>query len=206
MPISPVSLAIKSLAARLIESAVFGSRSNRVDYFQQSVQPLFNDAKIVFDDYEQLFGELLVRLSDQEPMELILDWLEERRRKQWPLRVKIRALVAMPHLSDEDLSKFEKGIWGILKGAASAIESGHAQAPEYGSGDHTVVDLMQEWKKRSKSPDYDRLVRSARRQREALRDAWEDVASGFAEKQHELVGESIPAARRQRRSRRDAKS
>ena len=66
---------------------------NREKYFQQFVEPLYKDAEAVVNDYVALFGELIELLKKADSTEDVVAWIELRRLKMLPLRIKIRALL-----------------------------------------------------------------------------------------------------------------
>jgi hypothetical protein len=105
-----------------------------------------------------------------------------------PLRIKVRALIEDGFMEREPkgrrtaLKLFKKGLWGLMKGGASAAEGGHALTWEYGFGDHTVLDLLVHARMSVLDQQYrDRLARQAHGQREAIERAWQDVTKAYAE-------------------------
>jgi hypothetical protein len=173
--------------------------SEKAIKFEQYVEPLYRDAEIVYSDYASLFRELVRKLSNREPSDKLEAWLEERRAERWPLREKIRAVVELRVLGTSDMTLFERGIWGLLRGSASVFQDGHTDMRDYGWGDHTVKDLLRRWRNDAHRFDYQRLEHFAERQARALENAWSDVAAGYAELKGSLLHGSKPSLRSQTR-------
>src|ERR1035438_7533496 len=66
---------------------------NREKYFQQFIEPLYKDAEGIMNDYVALFTELIELLKKTDSTEEVVAWIEQRRSKLLPLRIKVRALL-----------------------------------------------------------------------------------------------------------------
>src|ERR1019366_6824744 len=117
---------------------------NREKYFQQFIEPLYKDAEGIMNDYVALFTELIELLKKTDSTEEVVAWIEQRRSKLLPLRIKVRALLdndtVDPKKVPEASRLFVKGLWGVMKGGMSLVEVGNTPMREYGLGDHTVLD------------------------------------------------------------------
>jgi type II secretory pathway component PulK len=68
-------------------------RRNREKYFEQFIEPLYKDAESVMNDYVGLFTELIGLLKKTDSTEEVIEWIEQRRSKMLPMRIKVRALL-----------------------------------------------------------------------------------------------------------------
>lgn len=170
----------------LLKDLLATREKNRAKVFQTFVEPMYRDAEEVFKNYLLLLQEVALRLERREPIPSVIRWLEEKRLERFPVRIKMRALLREydrePLLPETGLSKFQKGVWGLMKGGLALFEEGHAPVREYGWQDHTVLDLMYYWVTLPASdPRYERCLLATTQQAEAIRSAWQDVADGYAE-------------------------
>ena len=155
---------------------------NKEKYFNNYIEPLYKDAELIANDYFGLFNELLSRLETEEEVYDIIKWIEERRMSFLLIRVKVRALLKVFDIQKEkSMNKFQKGVWGLMKGGLSFVEEGHSRMGEYGAMDHTVLDLLYAWSQQPISNNRARYLKNARQQLNAIERAWQDVAEGYAE-------------------------
>jgi len=158
---------------------------NREKYFHEFIQPLYDDAEKIVQDYTSLLVELIQQIRSARSTKTVVDWIEQRRHAMLPLRTKVRALIADgtvdPDKVPEEFKLFVKGLWGVMRGGVSLVEQGHATTWEYGFGDHTVLDLMKRFSDSSPlSPNRERYIRSAQAQLAAIEAAWKDASKGYA--------------------------
>jgi hypothetical protein len=85
-----------------------------------------------------------------------------------------------PRVKEDPLDKFQRGVWGLMKGGLSLVEEGHADLCEYGMGDHTVLDLLYAWSEKPVSSHRDRYISNANQQLSAMQRAWQDVVEAYA--------------------------
>ena len=182
-----MATAAVSIVDRLIQLATVRER-NREKYFKNFIEPLYVDGEQIAKDYMSLLTELIHRIEQANDGREIVEWLESRRTTFQPLRVKVRALIQEGFMNREGkdtnttVGLFKKGLWGLMKGGASAAESGRALTSEYGFGDHTVLDLLSRARISVLDPrSRGLLAQQAQRQREAIERAWQDVAAAYAE-------------------------
>ena len=173
-----------SIVDRLIQLLTVRER-NREKYFHQFIEPLYKDAEGIMNDYVTLFGELIELLKHADSTEEVVAWIEQRRLKMLPLRIKVRVLLANnavdPDKVPDAYRLFVQGLWGVMKGGVSLVEAGHTPMWEYGCGDHTVLDLLKILSQMSPASRYRELyIKSARHQLSAIETAWKDAANGYA--------------------------
>jgi hypothetical protein len=173
-----------SIVDRLIQLLTVRER-NREKYFNQFIEPLYKDAEGIVNDYVALFGELIELLKKADSTEEVVAWIEQRRLKMLPLRIKVRALLENHTLDPEKVPEahglFVQGLWGVMKGGISLVEDGPTPMWEYGWGDHTVLDLLKAFSQMSPASRYrERYIRNARHQLLAIETAWKDAAKGYA--------------------------
>lgn len=185
-----VDAAVK-IVDRLIQLLSLQER-NREKYFQNFVDPLFHDAELVVHDYIALFRELISQLEKGDSVSEIVKWLEERRLELLPVRIKLRAFLT--HMSydrqrklEASMDRFQKGIWGLMKGGLSLVEEGHSQLSEYGWQDHTVLDLLYLWSQQPIAENRSRYIANAKAQLACIEEAWKDVSEGYARLKISLV-------------------
>lgn len=134
---------------RLIRLLTVDER-NREKYFQQFIDPLYKDAEAIMNDYVALLTELIELLKKTDSTEEVVGWIEQRRSKMLPLRIKVRALLNNDTIDPKKVPEasrlFVKGLWGVMKGGISLVEEGHTPMREYGYGDHTVLDLLKRFR------------------------------------------------------------
>jgi hypothetical protein len=173
-----------SVVDRLIQLLTVRER-NREKYFQQFIEPLYKDAEGIANDYVALFGELIDLLKNADSTEEVIAWIERRRLKMLPLRMKVRALLENKSVDPDKVPEayrlFVQGLWGVMKGGISLVEDGHTPMREYGWGDHTVLDLLKIFSQMSPASYYrERYIKNARHQLLAIETAWKDVVKGYA--------------------------
>jgi len=168
---------------RLIE-LVKAKGEARAKYFDEIIEPLYQETEEVFRDYVALFRELIRRLEKDESVPDIIRWLEDRRLDFLPVRMKIRAGLDRftqygTLLHGEEQDAFLNGVWGVMKGALSLSEEGHTPMHEYGWGDHTVLDLLYIWSRSPVSVNRRRYLDNAHEQLASIERAWQDVVRGY---------------------------
>lgn len=163
-------------------------QQNRAKFFHDFIDPLFQDGERIASDYLAMLNELKSRVASasDDPAE-ILDWIEERRADLQPLRIKVRALIdghdsmGRGKHKSTNLVLFRKGLWGVMKGAVSTIEDGHALTPEYGFGGHTVLDILHHGRRERLGQQFrEQLTARADLHRLAIERAWAEVATAYA--------------------------
>ena len=159
---------------------------NRAKRFKNIIEPMYQDAQSIMDDYNALFKELITKLETEEDVAPIIQWLETRRLEMVPVRIKTRAFLGTLRFRENELDKFNKGIWGLMKGGITITEEGHVPMQEYGWGDHTVLDLLYMWSDRPVAVERERYIQHAKEQLAAIQRAWQDVNEGYAELKQEL--------------------
>jgi hypothetical protein len=172
-------------------SLVSERRKNKTTYFSNGIEPIYRDAEQVAADYMALLHELLDRIARGERREDLARFLEERRLRLLPLRMKMRAILRHSDRRrdiEESMDMFQRGVWGLMKGGLGFVEEGYADVPEYGWRDHTILDLLyrlsDEQQGRSTYHSYERAVR---KQEECIQRAWQDVVDGYAEIRRKLL-------------------
>ncbi|MBH1940960.1 hypothetical protein I5677_08665 [Mobilitalea sibirica] len=151
-------------------------------YFEE----IFDDMKIITDDYLRLLHCTLEELNDYNcSTKIIKNRIEEKRIELFTLRERIRGFVS---ISDDtytdEMTLFIKGIMGVLKGGASiAIENGHAITKDYGMGDHTILDIINKLENIDYSQGItwrNQIIQAVEQQKNAIQLAWKDICKGFA--------------------------
>lgn len=181
-----MATAAVSIIDRLIQLATVRER-NRERFFKNFVEPLYTDGEKIAQDYMALLTDLIHLIADAQDARKIIEWLETRRMALKPLRDKVREVIRenpsalKNERGSKELKLLKQGLWGVMRGAASAVEDGHALTGDYGFSDHTVLDLLH----RARIAMIDQrsrelLTRRARQQQAAIERAWRDVATAYA--------------------------
>ena len=167
-------------------------KKNRREYFQQYVQPAYNDAEAIYTDYRSLLHDLRVKVECGGDPEPIMDFLNRRREELLPVRNRLRAFVAQRG-QEGRITRFEAGVLGLMSGAVTAVDKAYFQQVSYGEEDgsiqvrwsrHTVLDILQGIKDRGCcdfSSDRPRILETVDRKMGGLEEAWQDVVRGYAE-------------------------
>lgn len=168
---------VVDLVLKLIEV----KRDERFRYFDTMIQPLYESARVVHDDYKLLMDELCDRLTAGEGYSVTVCWLKSRREQYRSMRDEVRvALERLPMkhgIVDDD--PLIKGVWGLLRGGLSLTDDGHVPYFGYGNGDHTVLDMLLRIRDASSPREREHLVRLADAQRRSIEDAWADAMAGY---------------------------
>jgi hypothetical protein len=156
-------------------------QTRKQDYFDRFIEPIFQDAELIVKDYVGLFAELIAKLERGDSVSDVTRWIEDRRLLLLPVRIKIRALLKEGAIGVRNpMDSFEQGLWGVMKGGISLVETGHAQLREYGFGDHTVLDLLKRLRGEPASEARRILIRNAKAQLRCVELAWMDAVRGYA--------------------------
>jgi hypothetical protein len=157
-------------------------QKNKERYFAAVVEPMFQDAELIVKDYVTLFGDLIAKLEKGRNVSEVTRWIEERRLSLLPVRIKTRTLLEEGGIGQsQQMSTFEQGIWGLLKGGLSLVEEGHAPLTEYGFGGHTVLDLLRRCSREPLARRRGLLLRCAEAQLACIQAAWKNTVRGYAE-------------------------
>lgn len=153
---------------------------NKEKYFNNFIEPMFKDAEIIVKDYMELFIELIEKLEKDEETDEIIKWIEKRRYSLLPARTKVRALLKEKNYNLNFTDNFQKGIWGLMKGGVSFIETGHAKLQEYDMGTHTILDILTGISSGHFINNKEFKIGIAKKQLRAIELAWQDVSKGYA--------------------------
>src|ERR1035441_6399979 len=96
-------------------------------HFLNLVEPLYSDSEAIVRDYTALFTELISKLENEEDIGKVREWLEARSYDLQPVRDKVRALLPTINAEYDYMNQFQRGIWGVLRGSISVVETGRAQ-------------------------------------------------------------------------------
>jgi hypothetical protein len=185
-------------------------------YFERYAKPAFEAAQIVFEDYLKLLHSIKRKVETGKDIEEIIRYLEDGRIKYLPLRMKLRAAIfpklleasesrysfdtdaARPTprwLNTEGLSLFERGIAGVMRGGLAPFEDGYFFLDHYsemarelsGGGRHTVLDLLYIMSDSSIEDRRGNVIERVNDQIKAIMLAWEDVVTGYAEIERQVL-------------------
>lgn len=151
-------------------------------YFRNFVEPLFQDAEKVADDYIALFTELVLKLKQQESVPEVIEWIEGRKRELLPVRIKLRGTLNILYADTTEMNKFEHGMWWLLRGGLSFTEEGYVQLNDDDHfGEHTVLDLLYGLSQEPLSTNRKHFLKGASLQLQCVEKAWHEITEGYAE-------------------------
>jgi hypothetical protein len=174
---------------------------NKRTYFDLYVQPTFETAQLVHDDYCALLKDLRELIRRKRTCQPVIQFLEERRQEVQPARELTRALI-MRRVHEGRVSRFEAGVLGLMGGAVTSVSAPYFTAPLYSDSDstiflqlgrHTVLDILQKLKRSGSSdlrPVRADLLKAVDEKEEGVEQAWQNVLVGYAE----LHGATLPPA------------
>lgn len=119
MPIEP----IKTLAD-LIIALITEKKRHKAAIFENHIQPCYEAAKEVFDDYMSYYSKLEEHLESDKSLEEVLKYVKSRRLEKLSNREEIRAILDDKALSP--LDTFESAILVLVSGSLTVNhEFGH---------------------------------------------------------------------------------
>jgi hypothetical protein len=154
--------------------------------FEVYVQPMHASAKLVYGDYLRLLTRVAQKLEAGEELRGIRAQLEEARLENKPERDSVRAILRERQVALSEMTRFEKGVWGLLQGGLS----GFVRDRDYDLGlyghysQHTLLDLLD---RLGQSKSASAVLSAVRQQIAYLERAWRDVLGGYAELQAEVL-------------------
>ena len=180
---------------------------NRREYFDRYVEPAYEAAELIYNDYCSMLVELRDRVKSSETSEPIVRFLEQRRRGLLTARTRLRALI-IKRVNEGRVTRFEAGILGLMSGAMTSVDRPYIQLYSFAEADgevqpqlgqHTVLDILQELNRQGSS-DIDsireELLTAIDSKAKGIEDAWQNVVAGYAE----LHAGTLPSPSRHIRS------
>ena len=132
-----------NLLANLVK---FGEvrEKNREKYIESYVDPVYEHAEAIYQDYAKLLLELQRKLAKARKVAPLLRFLEERRMENFTVRTKTRALLRK-RMEKHFATRFERGIWGLMMGSVSLFDYGYTDFGPLNDipSDHTLLDVME---------------------------------------------------------------
>ena len=167
---------------------------NREKFIDRYVEPVYRDAEAIYKDYSELLRDVRDKAARNRKIKPILTYLEEKRLEHYAERKKVRALL-ITQMKKGNLTRFERGIWGLMMGSVTAFDEGHCSFDPIGRGDHTVLDVAKYFTEKG-ATDITTEIRSdmllfVNSQIDGIEVAWTEVVEGYAD----LVSEGIPETR-----------
>lgn len=167
------------------------------EQFINIIDPIYQDASIVADDYFKLFSELLGKIEAADDVQEIILWLEQRRLEFAKVRISLRvhAKNVDPLSTDSEpdsIERFRLGVLDIMRGGLSTVETGHfmpvlKQEERMPFRDHTVLDLMWMWSDQPMLDNQHRYIQAVRFQLSCVETAWANVEKGYSEIKQQLL-------------------
>jgi hypothetical protein len=114
--------------------------ANAQRYFDRYVTPLYLAAEIIYKDYSALLRDVRRRIETGRKTLPLIQFLERRRLKELPNRMKIRAILRKT--PQRNWTWFEQGILGLIHGCVSDFDIYQSIYPLEHRKDHTVYNLI----------------------------------------------------------------
>ncbi len=191
-----------NLFTQLIDQLVrlWGARErNRREYFDRYVQPAYQTAELIYQDYKSLLQELRFKVMRGRRCGPIKRFLEDRRNKILPARSKLRALITH-RIREGRSTRLEAGILGLMSGAITAVDGPYFRVYMYNKDDasiqsqadrHTVLDILH--KLNVKDSDHlsevlrNKLIETIDKKLDGIEQSWQDVVGGYGEFEAETL-------------------
>ena len=116
--------------------------------------------------------------AEEELTEVIIRKIEDGRIKYLPVRIKLRAILLFRRDQSPDLSRFELGIWRVLRGGLSTFDEGQSLMTDFDNR-HTLLDILYAFAGGLSSRDS--CLNLVERQIKTITSGWEEVTAGYAE-------------------------
>lgn len=158
---------------------------NREKFVARYVEPVYRDAESIYIDYSSLLREIRAKVKRGKKIAPILKYLKEKRQENLPTRTKVRALLKN-RLDQKKLTRFERGIWGLMMGSVTAFDKGHCSFQPIFWGDHTILDVA-DYFSSCEGETYitqeirRKMLNFVGRQIDGIDHAWSEVVAGYAD-------------------------
>lgn len=97
-------------------------KERRERLFDRYFKPTYEEAEQVYRDYLKLLTHIKTQLESGVSVRAIVSEMEQARIENKPVRDKLRAVLDHREIDSADITRFEKGIWGVLQGGLSLYE------------------------------------------------------------------------------------
>jgi hypothetical protein len=167
-------------------------KRNQQIVFREYVEPTFEVARRVYEDYLKMLDELKDMIRNSDTALPIMEYLNRRRTELLPDRTVLRADVEL-RVCEGKATRFDVGILGLLSGVSTGVSRPYFQTYSYDEqaqavlpqlGRHTVLDILAKLQEKGQ-PDITavrpRLMAAVEAKRHGIDEAWKNVAVGHAE-------------------------
>lgn len=158
---------------------------NKEKFVDRYVEPVYRDAESIYKDYSRLLREIRAKVKRGKKIAPILKYLEEKRQENLNTRTKVRALLKN-RLDQKKLTRFERGIWGLMMGSVTAFDKGYCSFKPMFWGCHTILDIADYFSscrgEKYITPEIRRkMLGFVCRQISGIDYAWSEVVAGYAD-------------------------
>ena len=153
-------------------------------YFNKIIEPAFQNAKKVVDDYLNIFNEIKNRIKESQTREELIIYMEKARISCRTTREELRLTIESEKHNIWGVPRdlFVQGIWGILCGAIDTYEKEplpHLET-KYNSSNHTLLEVLYKIKDYGITPQTElKLLDTLKKQENALIVSFKDVSKGY---------------------------
>ena len=165
---------------------------NREKYIERYVEPIYEDAEVIFRDYFGLMQEVEKKLRRARKVGPLLRFLEEKRQENLTVRTKTRALLNI-RMKEGVVTRIERGVWGLMMGSVSSFDEVYTSFDPIKviRGAHTVFHIANQFALMGMIDidQWDRqfLLKLVQRQISNLELAWQEVVAGYADLKSEII-------------------
>jgi len=169
----------------------------RKKYLDRVIEPAYRAAEQVYQDYLSMLAEISDLISSGASREAIILHIEKLRIRLLPVRIRLRQLLQNYGFDGVGETKFEKGVWGLLRGGYATLEDNHTYRNQYVLYQgHTLLDVLHmidTFRPRAKA---DRKVwaDAVNLQRQTIDRAWAQATEGYIE----VTSKEVPKRYRRR--------
>ena len=97
-----------------------------VPWFEELIEPIYDDGERVMQDYTSLYLELMMQLYTHSYVDQVIEWLEAQRAEQLSLRLAVRMLEMQEDVTPCQLGRaiahFRLGMVSLMQGYIALVE------------------------------------------------------------------------------------
>jgi len=183
---------------------------NRKEYFDRYVQPAYDAAELIYNDYRSMLQDLRREVEHSDTAEPIVRMLEKRRGDLVAARTRLRAVIT-ERMNEGRATRFEAGVLGLMSGVVTSVDRPYFQTYGYAEaggglaptlGRHTVLDILAQLDDREGddiSTMRQALLAAVDDKIQGIAEAWRTMVAGYAELHTGTLPPAGPSSRPRRR-------
>jgi hypothetical protein len=155
-----------------------------VPWFEELIEPLYDDGERVMQDYTSLYLELMIQLHTHSQVDQVIEWLEAQRTEQLSLRLAVRMLEMQEDVAPSQLggaiAHFRLAMVGLMQGYIALVEHDSSRLRAYSHQGPTLMGQLYKTANELLSDHRKQYIETAKQQFNAFEKTWEDVVEAFA--------------------------